>query len=373
VVTKFDGADRLLKIFLIRSALLEEFIVTEGSLIGHPAVPGVLAAGAIDAGDPGNDTIEFFSSQGPVEIFFPARETRQKPDVTAIDGVSVSGAGGFPSPFFGTSAAAPHVAGVAALLKGGFTTASEIVDALKSSAVDLGNPGIDNTFGAGRIDAFAAAQLLNQPPNGTIDKPNGNRTIFRGQSVDFNGTCEDPNSIVNASFLWNFGAGSGIADDTREDPGSVVFNNSGTFIVSFTCTDGFGEPDPTSDTRKIIVRSAPNGVIDTPTGDVSIKRGQSVSFTGSGTDPDGNFPLTYRWDFGGAAPPSIQEDPGKVTFDNTGTFTVTFVATNNLGVADPTPDTRTTTVNEPSSLNNNDGGSGGGGGGICFISTAASN
>jgi hypothetical protein len=28
---------------------------------------------------------------------------------------------------------------------------------------------MDNTFGAGRIDAFAAAQLLNQPPSGTCD------------------------------------------------------------------------------------------------------------------------------------------------------------------------------------------------------------
>ena len=372
VVTKINGADRFLKIFLLRSAGLEEFIISEGSVIGHPAVPGVLATGAIDASDPGNDTIEFFSSQGPVEIFFPARETRQKPDVTAVDGVSVTGAGGFPSPFFGTSAAAPHVAGVAALLMGGFTTASEVIDALKNSAVDLGNPGVDNTFGAGRIDAFAAAQLLNQPPDATIDKPAGNRTILRGQSVVFNGTCADPNSIVNATYLWDFGAGSGIADDTREDPGSVVFYNSGTFTVSFSCTDGFGEADPTPDTLMIVVLSAPDGVIDTPTGNVTINRGQSLNFTGSGTDPDGNFPLTYQWDYGGGALPSIQEDPGKVIFDKTGTFTVTFVVTDSLGTADPTPDTRTITVKEPFSPNNAVGSSGGGGGGGCFISAAAS-
>ena len=165
-VTKISGADRLLKIFLIRSARIEEYAVAKGSVFGHAAVPGVLATGAIGADDPGNNTIESFSSRGPVEIFFPAREIRQKPDITAIDGVSVTGAGGFPSPFFGTSAAAPHVAGVAALLKSETTTASEISDALKNSAVDLGSPGTDNIYGAGRIDAFAAAQLLNQPPGG---------------------------------------------------------------------------------------------------------------------------------------------------------------------------------------------------------------
>jgi PKD repeat protein len=58
---------------------------------------------------------------------------------------------------------------------------------------------------------------------------------------------------VNATFLWDFGAGSGIADASQEDPGNVVFNNSGTFTVSFTCTDGFGEPDPTPDTLIITV------------------------------------------------------------------------------------------------------------------------
>ena len=41
----------------------------------------------------------------------------QKPDITAADGVSVTGVGGFPNPFFGTSAAAPHAAAIAALVK----------------------------------------------------------------------------------------------------------------------------------------------------------------------------------------------------------------------------------------------------------------
>ena len=119
-----------------------------------------MATGAIDASDPGHDTIEPFSSRGPVEIFFPTRETRQKPDVAAIDGVSVTGAGGFPSPFFGTSAAAPHVAGIAALLKQLCSSQERIGNALKSSAVDLGVPGQDNIYGAGLIDASAAASVL---------------------------------------------------------------------------------------------------------------------------------------------------------------------------------------------------------------------
>ncbi|MFB3045908.1 MAG: PKD domain-containing protein [Acidiferrobacterales bacterium] len=341
-----SGNPQTLEAFFLFGTLDAADRVIAGGIVGHAAIPGALATAAIAASDPGNDTIESFSSRGPSEIVFPVVETREKPDVAAIDGVSVTGAGGFPSPFFGTSAAAPHVAGVAALLKGGFTTAAEIVDALKDSAVDLGVPGTDTTFGAGRIDALAAARQLNGPPNSTIDTPTGDVTITAGEPVNFTGTCTDRNSTVSMSFRWAFGAGSGIAEATVEDPGNVVFPNPGTFSISFTCTDGFGVLDPTPGTRTITVtaNTPPDGVIDTPSGNVTITQGESVDFTGTGTDPDGDLPLTFQWDFGGGASDSTQEDPGSVTFNTPGVFNVTLTVTDSLGAADPTPPGRSVTV-----------------------------
>src|SRR5580765_7825052 len=90
---------------------------------------------------------------------------------------------------------------------------------------------------------------------------------------------------------------------------------------------------------------APNGTIDTPTANVTITAGQSVSFTGTGSDPDNNTPLTFAWDFGGGATNSTAQNPGAVTFATAGTYTVTFTVKDALGLADPTPDTRTITVN----------------------------
>jgi PKD repeat protein len=192
----------------------------------------------------------------------------------------------------------------------------------------------------------------NQAPNGTISAPTGPVTIAAGQTVSFSGSGTDPDNNLPLAYAWNFGGGA--INSALQNPGAVTFANAGTFTVSFTVTDGLGLADPTPDTRVITVtggagNQAPNGVIATPAGNVTITAGQSVSFTGNGTDPDNNLPLTYAWNFGGGAANSTAQNPGLVTFATAGTFTVSFTVTDGLALADPTPDTRTITVNPVSS------------------------
>jgi bacillopeptidase F len=65
----------------------------------------------------------------------------------------------------GTSFAAPHVAGVIALLRGASpaATGDEIDAALANTARDVGAPGPDNDSGYGLVDAAAAFELLGRP------------------------------------------------------------------------------------------------------------------------------------------------------------------------------------------------------------------
>ncbi len=60
----------------------------------------------------------------------------------------------------GTSMAAPHVAGAAAVLRGAGLSPQQTVARLLETAKDLGPPGKDSTFGAGRLDLARASAGL---------------------------------------------------------------------------------------------------------------------------------------------------------------------------------------------------------------------
>ena len=177
LIDRFAGETRRLELFCLGASAVEH-VTTAGSIVGHPALDEVVAVAAIDAADPGLDQVEPFSSRGPARVDFPARDDRAKPDLAGFDGVSISNAGGFPAcppfcAFFGTSAAAPHSAGVAALLleKDPTLTPAEVQAALTRGAVDIGAAGFDDASGFGRLDALASAATSTRSTTTSTTRP----------------------------------------------------------------------------------------------------------------------------------------------------------------------------------------------------------
>ncbi len=182
----------------------------------------------------------------------------------------------------------------------------------------------------------------NQAPNGTISSPAGNVSVAAGGTVNFQGSGTDPDSNTPLTYLWNFGGGA--TNSTAQNPGNVQFNTAGTFTVTFTVRDAtLADPTPATRTVTVTRNQAPQGTIIRPTRNVTVERGHSVSFQGIGSDPDGNTPLSYSWNFGGGATNSTLQNP-RVRFNTNGTFTVRFAVRDARGLADPTPATLTVTV-----------------------------
>jgi hypothetical protein len=116
-----------------------QFASSAGSVLEPATSPYVLAVGATQ---PHGAIIENYSSLGPTV------DGRIKPDITGFDQVSTFSDG--PTAFVGTSAAAAHVAGAAALLKGANPNldASQIEGMLKKRS---GLNPATNAFGYGTL------------------------------------------------------------------------------------------------------------------------------------------------------------------------------------------------------------------------------
>jgi subtilisin family serine protease len=160
-------------------------IGTEGNVRGHNAsgATNAFSVAAIEAPNPPSRfvagaaiSVEEFSSDGPRRIFYRADGTPHtpddfsskggvvlsKPDITAADGISTT----LPSdsglnPFFGTSAAAPHAAAIAALLASFDPTLSpaELREVLVGSALAIDGTGQNINAGAGIVMAFTALRI----------------------------------------------------------------------------------------------------------------------------------------------------------------------------------------------------------------------
>jgi hypothetical protein len=159
------------------------------TIFGHSAAAAAIGVAAVpyyDSAEP-----EYYSSRGPVTHYFgpvdgtspaeplPSTETLSKPDLAATDcGVTTFFAfeSGGSWRFCGTSAAAPHAAAVAALMRSAspLLTPAEVRTALTATAQPVGGFG-PNAVGAGLVDAVGALGEVAEPApeEGSEEEPEG--------------------------------------------------------------------------------------------------------------------------------------------------------------------------------------------------------
>ncbi|MCH7762075.1 S8 family peptidase, partial [candidate division TA06 bacterium] len=186
-----------------------------------------------------------------------------KPDVSAPTNVpttSLSCNSCYTMSFGGTSAATPHLGGAMALLLSADTslTPGDVTRIIQLTSLDLGDPGKDNEYGAGRIDIYRAVLSLQRSniilSDYSIDDSSGDNDMRAepGETVTLFVTLQngepwqdatgvsailrtDDTTLTLIDSLSNFGSiPSGGSADNLSDPFTFTVNPSNPHWATFT-------------------------------------------------------------------------------------------------------------------------------------------
>lgn len=234
----------LIKYVINGGGSVNEYDTNSSTIYGHANAAGAEAVGAAayfetPAFGVSPPLLESFSSGGRTPILFntsgsSVNISRQKPNITCVDGGNTTFFGqdiepdGFPN-FFGTSAAAPHAAAVAALMLNlePATSPNDIYSILEATAIDMDVAGVDDNTGSGLCQADAAVAALSRDevtltasvmpvsvpePGANVDYTvridnTGNTTLSLASLTNSlygnligQGTCSLPQNIAPAGF-----------------------------------------------------------------------------------------------------------------------------------------------------------------------------
>ena len=236
--------------------------------------------------DTTNRTAEFFSSRGPTI------DGRQKPDIAAIDGVSITGAGSFSVPFFGTSAASPHLGGIAALLLQGapcllsrtasttspVTARTTLRDLLLGHALKLTDSVPDNIFGVGRVDALGSIGTILPSWKGSATTLTFDANTTFGASLTASQLgFVDPSSCTLTAMNWTGGCGTA--------PGQTMTCAAGTNAVTVQASNNGVGYGPNADLQIVVT----DFNITVAPGTATLNAGDSITQTVTVTPQNGAY------------------------------------------------------------------------------------
>jgi hypothetical protein len=266
---------------------ITQFATNSATIQGHPGAAGAVAVGAAfyfqtPACGTSPAVIESYSSQGGAPILFETSGARlatpvvrQKPDVTGPDGgndtflgftlasAGITGSNGelsttiaacqnnpsYPN-FFGTSAATPHVASIAALMlqANSTLTPSQIYAALRSSALPMGTTP-NYTSGYGFVQADAAFALV--PPGAPTISTSANSVVAGSAATITWSSINATSCIASGSWSGSLAAGGSKA---------VTPSTTGTATYTLTCANAAGTSSAASVSVTVTATAAPQSV-----------------------------------------------------------------------------------------------------------------
>jgi hypothetical protein len=328
---------------------ITSFATNSATIQGHPGPAAPAAVGAafyFDTPRCGTTpaTLEYFSSAGGAPILFDTSGVRlaepvvrQKPDFVGPDGVNNTFLGftlasggytgsngllkttisacqndpGYPN-FFGTSAATPHAAGIAALMRQANTTVTpmQIYGSLRSSALAMSGatPNFDSGYGFIQADSALVVPTL----------------TLAAQSIPLGSSTKLTWSSVHATSCTASGDWSG----TQATSGSVVLTPSaaGTPTYVLTCSNTAHTEAASSVTLTVTSGTAPEKPnLNLASSSVAVGKSTTIAW-----DSDGATSCTASGSWSGTLLPPKGHDTITPKAVGTETFSLTCA---NLGGA----------------------------------------
>jgi hypothetical protein len=355
----------------VKGLAINQFATNSPTIQGHPNATGAAAVGAAFYFYTPNcgttpATLETFSSAGGDPILFDVNghrlstpSYRQKPNFVAPDGVNTTFLGGsleqygltsntvttstaecetnssYPS-FFGTSAATPHAAGIAALLlqANPTLTPSAIYAALQTSALPMSGTTPNYQSGYGFIQAGAALAAV---PPGTPSITLNPTSITSGQSSNLTWSSINTTSCTASGTGPNWSGSQPTSGSEAEAPTAV-----GSYTYSLSCSNAVGTSSTASATLTVTAVQPPAAptVTLSPT---SVTAGTPTTLSWSSTNATS---CTASGSWSGSEPTSGSET---VTPSAAGTDSYTLVCSNAGGSSAATTAVLTVTVAASSS------------------------
>lgn len=316
-IQKVTGATKRLALFSVYQDINPHDPVS--SLVTPADVDAALSVAAIGWQNYTTGPVQPYSSRGPT------KDGRQKPDLAGPDNVTTGVS--YYNPFPGTSAAAPHVAGVAALLKAenpGLSL-SQLKARILSFCVPMGDP---YAYGAGRLEA--SPQVVAQPDLVVDSITFTPATPTVGSTVNFTVVVRNAGNAGAGAFTVRL-QGAGPSQDRTVSSlaagASITLNFSlplSTSPETFTATaDVFNqvaESNEGNNTRQVTV----TGITPTPQGRLSTDKstytpGETVQIAFQNTG-------SVTIELPNSAPWTIKDGLGRVVFTPIAAQVITNVA-----------------------------------------------
>jgi len=157
----------------------------------------------------------------------------------------------------------------------------------------------------------------------------------QGTTVNVVNQSYDPDGEI-VDVEWDISPRSGVDDSLSFDGGTITFNETGTYEVTLTVTDDFGDSDSTTKTIEV-TNEPPVAVIVAPT---EVIQGYDVVIRSDSYDPDGEIAV-HRW----SVSPStgvmgtLEGEKSTIWFDKPGEYTISLTVEDEFGLEDTTQKT----------------------------------